>query len=247
MRNITDLDKVFKQFSTEYQEREFQLLNQSFFLHLSDVQSGGTLRSMVGALAEHSEGVGAYLGRKRDQTQSLTQQALDTLYQEALDELKVLWGQKRDKVLFATGDDILEKALKRLMGSIYHHLHLPPQQFISVYSEQHQLKTRLLGQLDLSHYSSVEANVVLDKIIQVFHETQYPTHTLNFSVFVVAATKPSLRTLFVVLEDLLMDAARALKMVPGMVTVHVQKITSSKLDVIEANESHFAVAAHVHN
>ena len=149
--------------------------------------------------------------------------------------------------MFATGATEIEKELTEILRGIHHHFHTPPMQFLSVYSEPYQLKERLRSHLDLSFYSGDEATEVVNKVIEVFNEAEYPTHTLNLNIFVVGCTKPALRAMFVVLEDVLMIAARELKMIPGSIICHVQKITSSKLDIIEANETHFAVESHIHD
>ena len=231
MRNIIDLDKVFNQFRTEYQEREFQLLNQSFFLHLNDVQSGGTQRSMVSKEAHDNKRLDTYLSRSNRKTYE--QQAMDDNFTQAVLELTHLWDCKRNKSLFATGAYGLEGALTAIIRGIHPHFHTPPKQFLSVYSEPYQLKEKLRGTLELEHYSADEAVDVITKIMDVFTSTNYPTHTLNLNIFVVAATKPTLRAMFVVLEDLLITAARNLRMVPGSITCHVQKVASSYLDIIE--------------
>ncbi|WBF04691.1 hypothetical protein [Erwinia phage vB_Ea277G] len=243
MRNIVDLDKVFNQHSVEYTEREWQLMNQSFFLHLSDVQSGGTLRSIVSKEAKDNERLDNYLSRNKCANHS--QEMFDKHFKTAVKETHRLWLRKRDITLFATGATEIEKELTEILRGIHHHFHTPPTQFLSVYSEPYQLKERLRSHIDLSFYNSEEVMDVLSKVVEVFNTSAYPTHTLNFNIFVVGCTKPALRAMFVVLEDLLTVVARELKMVPGSIICHVQKITSSKLDVIEASEAHHAIERHL--
>lgn len=241
MRKITELDKVFSQHAYEYQEREFRLMNQGFFLNMTDIQACGTLRSWFNAMSKNNNGPQRYIASQADPE-------LDNAFDLAVHEIVQMWDRKRKIVLFATGSKHggdLETAVQTLAKRLHPHTHLPPTQFIGVYSEKDNMADRIRTQLSLQHLPTDRHEAVLSEVIEVFNKAAYPTHTLNLSVLAVGATKDGLRYLFVLLEDLLMAAAAKLEMIPGIVTVQIQSITSTYADVVEDNATQRSLEVHL--